>query len=65
MSGRLETDNDLLAQILGALGGNGATGIDDLNAAIGSPSDEAWSGDGDGTVIALLKAIAVNTTPAA
>lgn len=61
MSGRLETDNDLLSQILGALGGDGATGIDDLNAAIGTPSDEAWSGTGDGTVIAVLKAIAANT----
>lgn len=61
----IETNNDLLEQILSALGGDGATGIADLNAAIGTPSDEAWSGTGDGTVVALLKAIAVNTEPAA
>lgn len=33
-----------------------------LIAAIGAPDDAAWSGSGDGTVISLLKAIAVNTT---
>ena len=38
MAGNLETNNDLLSQILAALGGDGATGIDDLNAAIGTPS---------------------------
>ena len=30
---------------------------------VGSPSDAAWSGTGDATVISLLKAIALNTTP--
>lgn len=30
--------------------------------AIGTPADAAWSGTGDGTVIAILKAIAINTT---
>lgn len=32
--------------------------------AMGSPSDEPWSGEGDATVISLLKKIALNTTPA-
>ncbi len=36
---------------------------DSLKAVIGSVADAAWSGTGDGTVIAILKAIAVNTTP--
>lgn len=35
----------------------------DMAAAIGSPSDAAWSGSGDATVISLLKKIALNTTP--
>lgn len=61
----IETNNDLLQKILSALGGDGATGIADLNTAIGTPADQAWSGTGDGTVIAVLKAIAVNTKPAA
>lgn len=64
MANDFPTNNRILAQILAALGGDGATGLDDLNAAIGTPSDEAWSGTGDGTVIAVLKAIAANT-PAA
>ena len=34
----------------------------DFAAAIGTPADEAWSGTGSGTVISLLKAIALNTT---
>lgn len=33
-------------------------------AAIGDPADEAWNGsDASATVISLLKAIALNTTP--
>lgn len=37
---------------------------DALKAVIGSASDVAWTGIGDGTVISILKAIATNTTPA-
>jgi hypothetical protein len=32
-------------------------------SSIGDPSDTPWSGTGDGTVIAILKKIALNTTP--
>lgn len=35
-----------------------------MATAIGTPSDEPWSGTGDATVIALLKKIAQNTEPA-
>lgn len=40
-----------------------AAGQDAMQAAIGSVDDAAWSGTGDGTVIAILKAIAANTAP--
>lgn len=33
-----------------------------VTAAIGTKSDAAWSGSGDGTIISLLKAIATNTS---
>lgn len=33
------------------------------NTILGTAADDAWSGSGDATVIALLKAIALNTTP--
>lgn len=57
--------NDILKQVLAALGGDGATGIDDLNTAIGAPADAAWDGvAASASVIALLKKIAVNTEPA-
>ncbi len=36
---------------------------DALKAVIGAADDAAWSGSGNGTVISLLKAIALNTTP--
>lgn len=36
----------------------------DLLASVGAVDDVAWSGIGDATVISLLKAIALNTTPA-
>jgi len=42
----------------------GNTSLAALATAIGSVSDAAWSGTGDGSVISILKAIAVNTTPA-
>lgn len=35
----------------------------DFATAIGTPGDAAWSGTGSATVISLLKAIALNTTP--
>ncbi len=41
----------------------GNTSLGAIATAIGSISDSAWSGSGDGTVIALLKAIATNTVP--
>jgi hypothetical protein len=33
-----------------------------ITAAIGTKSDAAWSGSGDGTLISVLKKIALNTT---
>lgn len=49
----------------------GNSSLDDLNAAIGTTADAAWSGTGAGTAIAILKAcyaklatIATNTEPA-
>ncbi len=41
----------------------GNTALAALVTSIGSIGDAAWSGTGNGTVIAILKAIAVNTTP--
>jgi hypothetical protein len=38
-----------------------AAGQTETNAAIGSPDDAAWTGTGDGTVIAILKGIYANT----
>jgi len=38
------------------------TSLTAIAAAIGAPSDAAWT-SGDGTVIALLKKIAANTAP--
>lgn len=40
----------------------GAAGADATATALGSPNDAAWSGTGPGTVIAILKKIALNTT---
>jgi hypothetical protein len=41
-----------------------ATALTNLDADVGSPADAAWSGTGDGTVIALLKAAALAETAA-
>lgn len=40
----------------------GAAGADVTATAIGTPADAPWSGSGPGTVIAILKKIALNTT---
>lgn len=37
--------------------------ISNLAAVIGAVDDDAWSGTGNGTVIAILKKIALNTVP--
>ncbi len=55
------TQASILAKIIAAPAT--AAKQDTLAAIIGSVSDSAWSGSGDGTVIAILKAIAVNTVP--
>lgn len=52
---------DAAGNLLVAIGSGDAA----LSAAIGSTDDAAWDGmDADATVISLLKAIALNTTPA-
>lgn len=55
-SGLLDAAGNLMVSVASMAAGDPA-----LAAAIGSPADEAWAGSGNGTVIALLKAIALNT----
>ena len=54
------TSAAILAKIIAAPAT--AAGQASLQTAIGTISDAAWAGTGDGTVIAVLKAIAINTT---
>jgi len=52
------------AEMVVAVGADGST-FTDLASRIGNTDDAAWNGsDADATVISLLKAIALNTTPA-
>lgn len=37
--------------------------INSYLSVLGTPSDVAWSNTGEGTLIAILKKIALNTTP--
>lgn len=52
--------------VTGAVGGTPVSVTETNSAAmltaIGTPADAVWSGTGPGTVIAILKAIAVNTS---
>lgn len=54
--GKAGTPSPDVLTIQGIVGGTGVN-----VTAIGTPSDAAWSGTGDATVISLLKKIATNT----
>lgn len=51
------TNAQLRAADVGVYDSNTATILNELNTDFGMPSEPAWSGSGNGTVIAILKAL--------